>query len=426
MNFIFIFLLFYFFYNFILCYGMHRFLSERNTLVAKLFYAFFITINMFSYLLPPVFSNHWYECSLAMILILSMFIYYDGFYKRMFYTLFFQEISYSVVIIYTITFLILMEKEDIYGIGNVLFILLVIILAFIYYLIKKHHWNDTALTKQEWRNLFYITCIYQVLLYLIAIFLTVIDRNLKVLFLLFTILLFALFLLCLWGFYDLAHQKEKTLLDAIHDANHKLITLIDKQIHDVYDDNRKLKHDLKNHVIILENFIKQNEKEEALNYLHSISHAVQQDITTRTNHSPLNYILNQKSMIIYNKNIAYQKHIYDDLTFIDPMDIVVILGNLLDNAIEASQFVEQPWIFLSIEKKSDNVMITIKNRCQNRTHSEKNQLIKTYKKGNEHGFGLKSIISSVKKYDGTYSFAFIDDYFQFVIEFPVGKMDDNL
>ena len=79
------------------------------------------------------------------------------------------------------------------------------------------------------------------------------------------------------------------------------------------------------------------------------------------------------------------------------MDLANILGNLIDNAIEAEQKEENPYIELNLKQEKNFLNINIKNKCTNLVSIN----TKTNKNNSEfHGIGLKSVNRIVRKYDG--------------------------
>ena len=80
------------------------------------------------------------------------------------------------------------------------------------------------------------------------------------------------------------------------------------------------------------------------------------------------------------------------------LDIANILGNLIDNALEALYKEENPYIEITIKQEKSFLIINIKNKCTKLIGLED---LKTNKCNPEfHGIGLKSVRSIVKKYDG--------------------------
>ena len=76
----------------------------------------------------------------------------------------------------------------------------------------------------------------------------------------------------------------------------------------------------------------------------------------------------------------------------------MILGNLLDNAIEAGEKVANPYIKLAVTQRNNSITIMIENRTSEET---KGGIGKTTKKDKKnHGMGLQSVERLVKKYGG--------------------------
>lgn len=94
-----------------------------------------------------------------------------------------------------------------------------------------------------------------------------------------------------------------------------------------------------------------------------------------------------------------------------------ILGNLLDNAIEASEKVKQPYIEVKIKTIEDYLVIAISNRC-----NSQNQLLETNKPNRIfHGIGLSSVRHTVKLYKGEVSVKQKDNVFFVNIMIPLSS-----
>lgn len=95
-----------------------------------------------------------------------------------------------------------------------------------------------------------------------------------------------------------------------------------------------------------------------------------------------------------------------NLSFMEDVDLVALLGNVLDNAVEAAQAADDKWIELSIESKVAGVTIlTCKNSAQNAPLTRGGLLRTTKENAAHHGIGVKSIARIAKKYDGQYKWS---------------------
>ena len=102
----------------------------------------------------------------------------------------------------------------------------------------------------------------------------------------------------------------------------------------------------------------------------------------------------------------------------DSIDLVRIIGVLLDNAIEASQDCKTPFINVSIIKMNQDVTFIVKNSYikQNIDYSKLGSLGVT-SKGERRGIGLYNIRSIINEYDNVImDTEYTEDYFTQVLE----------
>lgn len=165
----------------------------------------------------------------------------------------------------------------------------------------------------------------------------------------------------------------------------------------------KLKHDLSNHLISLKLLISNYENDAAEKYIDKIKihPALKQYINSKN--ELLNAILNTK--ISENSDIKFNVR-YDDSDFsVTPNILTIILGNALDNAIEAVNHLE-------IEKRIVNIVLSenyqfiklyISNSLKYQPIVKDGEFI-SLKRSNRIGIGMKNIIDAVKECNGTLSY----------------------
>lgn len=126
--------------------------------------------------------------------------------------------------------------------------------------------------------------------------------------------------------------------------------------------------------------------------------------------------------VIYSKQVMAKEHDIALLStikirkalLINNLDMAVMLANLLDNAIEATQRVTSQAlkkIDLTIMTDNDNLILTVSNPVVEDIDVNRIQTTKSDKKN--HGFGLLSIKAIVEKYQGTYTIQCKDHVFDF-------------
>lgn len=94
------------------------------------------------------------------------------------------------------------------------------------------------------------------------------------------------------------------------------------------------------------------------------------------------------------------------VTFMDPFDLFLMLGNALDNAIECISSIpdtQKRFLSVQIQKKHQFTLITIKNYCTHTVHFHNGLPETTKPDANEHGYGMKTIQSIAQKYNGSLS-----------------------
>ena len=114
-------------------------------------------------------------------------------------------------------------------------------------------------------------------------------------------------------------------------------------------------------------------------------------------------LVNYKYLLAVQKNIEMQVEICipEELN-VDTADLCIILGNLLDNAIEAAEKCEkEKRIRLKILYGNRNIRIEIANTFDGEIHRMENGMYMTSKKdAKRHGIGLQSVQKSIDKYKG--------------------------
>lgn len=101
------------------------------------------------------------------------------------------------------------------------------------------------------------------------------------------------------------------------------------------------------------------------------------------------------------KEISFEYRVREcPLRCLEDLDLVAILGNLMDNAITAASESEKKWVSLTTSVRNTYNVIVIKNSCDIPPRAQGEKLLSTKENPRFHGYGLKSVAKAVKKYYG--------------------------
>ncbi len=175
-----------------------------------------------------------------------------------------------------------------------------------------------------------------------------------------------------------------------------------QEIERLYENTRRLKHDMKNHIMVIASYLNNGEVDQAKEYLSVVLDKLNRVYSyIQTGNSVLNYIINTKLEYAQQNGIQFKAEI-ENLPFakMGSVDFSAVLSNALDNAIEASRNTEDKFIYVSILKKRGYDTISVKNKIDRSVLAENPHLISTKDKEEAHGYGVKQIKAITEKYDG--------------------------
>ncbi len=196
-----------------------------------------------------------------------------------------------------------------------------------------------------------------------------------------------------------------------------------------YEVNAKLFHDFHNHIGVLRQFLTHEKCGEAVHYLDELQAPVQNlTATVWTGDETADYLINSKAAAAEAAGIRFQAHVeFPRHTNIRSVDLCAILGNLLDNAIEAARQVpeqEGRTVALTIRRIHQMLVIKVENSFAAAPVRENGQL-KTTKTGDGlHGWGLKSAQTAAEKYDGCVQVGVSGEIFRAVATLSYQGMED--
>jgi hypothetical protein len=181
-----------------------------------------------------------------------------------------------------------------------------------------------------------------------------------------------------------------------------------------YDEQRRFRHDMKQNFIVIETLLKEDNKEELLKYIGKLSNETEiLDIQVKTGNDYVNAILNSKISLAKKKDIRVLCSTINKFDGVEDIDICVLLGNVLDNAIEGCQpyDAEKPCIEINITSDDEKIIFLVKNTISHSIISSNKELISIKQDKENHGFGIKTIKHIAQKYKGNVNIYEEDNYF---------------
>lgn len=186
-----------------------------------------------------------------------------------------------------------------------------------------------------------------------------------------------------------------------------------QEIINVNEESRKIRHDIKNMLLAVTGYLEEGKIDEAKTYLTKIE---QEKINVLSEHIycdnvAVNYLIKQKSAECYKRNISFTCTILCGFSKISEVDLSILIGNALDNAIEGSENVSNAEIVLKIEEKGEYLDILVKNKIEKSVLKGNPKLVTIKKDKQRHGLGIQSMKTIIEKYHGILDFYEKEDYF---------------
>ena len=180
-------------------------------------------------------------------------------------------------------------------------------------------------------------------------------------------------------------------------------------------------HDLKHQITLLK---AETDAQQAVRYLEQLEREVKiYEAQNKTGNKVLDIVLTSKSVYCQGEGIELKSVVEGSLlSFMDDMDISALFGNILDNAIEAVKKLpekERRLIRLYVVQEKQFLRICAENYCEEEIHFKNRMPVTTKKDKRIHGYGMKSIQSAVKKYNGSVVAGLKNNWFEVKILIPL-------
>lgn len=220
---------------------------------------------------------------------------------------------------------------------------------------------------------------------------------------------------------DIKEKSEENLLKEKIDMQYKYYLNLQESQNKV----KRLYHDMNNHILCINSM--STDKEDINKYIDNIRKDLKQfKEIYNTGNMILDIILNEKQNICNENNIDLTCDVnFSKCNFIEMTDVCSIFSNILDNAIEACNKIcmDKKYIKIRGTLVKSYYVIRCENSKINKLEIKNSKIITSKKDKFIHGIGLKSVQSSLKKYNGDLEIEDFKNKFLLQIYIPI---DENM
>lgn len=209
----------------------------------------------------------------------------------------------------------------------------------------------------------------------------------------------------------------------LFEANETLVNFHVEEVESIYRQMRGWRHDYKNHIQAMKAYLELDQLDQLNAYLDELDEdLVSVDTIIKSGNVMVDAVLNSKLTLAQTRQVTLhaKAHVPEKIAVQD-VDLGIILGNLLSNAIEGCQTVEEPkqrFIRVYIHDMKGQLYINITNSMARKIRKAGSEILTT-KRGKDHGFGLKRVDKTVEKYDGYINRQFEEGVFATEITLPL-------
>lgn len=189
-----------------------------------------------------------------------------------------------------------------------------------------------------------------------------------------------------------------------------------------YQEQKRIIHDYNNQISCVQGLLNEGKYKEAKTYLTKFSSELQRVVeNVDVNHPVLNVVLNQKYRQAREKGISIL-FLLNDLSrvWLEEQDIVILLSNLLDNAIEGCEKTETDKVIrFKLILEPQQMVLSVQNPFVENLVILEGDRVKTSKKDTEnHGIGLQNVKMVIDKYQGMSGIHCEENWFYYTAVIP--------
>ena len=223
--------------------------------------------------------------------------------------------------------------------------------------------------------------------------------------------------------YQSIYWKNKnTILIQENQVYNKQIEMMNQSMSNI----KGLEHDMKNHVLMLQAMHNDQNAEEFHAYVNKLldeMNGVHYFIDS--GNFLVDSIVNLKLQALESEDVEIRLNVDIPMNLeIIPFNLTTIMGNLLDNAVNAvKQTIGEKRLVLNIDYSKGSFILLLDNSYSRNLMIEKGRFKSNKKNNVSHGIGLARVEKIVNQYDGTLQINYTQDVFSVAVIIPLSKCD---
>ena len=219
---------------------------------------------------------------------------------------------------------------------------------------------------------------------------------------------------------------DKFLAVIEENTNYRIKLELDKmeqeysaQLDDKLNQLHSLRHDMKNHLIVIDGYASQHNDKKIHEYIHNISEDLSLTQAVDSGSHIVSALISEKEKLAKSHNINCDIAINVPCINIDDFSITTVIGNLFDNAITAAEKCTNGWIRLELAQTDSYLNILIENSYIENIVESNGEFTSTKSdKLLPHGIGIKNVRKVVSDLNGQIDFSYSNECFSVKVEIP--------
>ena len=236
------------------------------------------------------------------------------------------------------------------------------------------------------------------------------------------VIIFSINLLTLYLHNTLSAAYEDKLNSMLHAQEKEYYFNQCQLMQESADSMSSFKHDITSHLSTIKDYAIKNSVDNITEYLDGLlGDIIKTESYSNTGNTAFDSVINCKLRNAKVDNVRLDINIFvPPVLNVEIVDVVTIMSNLLDNALDAVAKVEDKFLKLNIKFSKDGLFIKTENSFNgevkyiNGEAGEEKQIV-TLKNGDKHGHGLRNIRKAIEKYDGYIKTSHMGDTFSVVV-----------